>query len=203
MGTRRLLAAAAFVLSVLTAACASSQAVPRPFPTPGVSAAPLPEASAAAQPADEAPAPSADTTLIDTALGLRGVPYRNGGSDPNGFDCSGFTQYVFARHGIALPRDTREQFQVGEKIKLKDIQRGDLVFFHTVASSVSHVGIAVNDDEFVHAPSTAGVVRVEHLSSSYWSKRFIAAKRVAPTEFAARPIPLPFPGASRASRSTD
>jgi cell wall-associated NlpC family hydrolase len=144
---------------------------------------------------------TSETTLIGTALGLRGVAYRNGGSDPNGFDCSGFTQYVFAQHGVALPRDTREQSQVGEKIKRKDIQTGDLVFFHTVASGVSHVGIAVNDDEFVHAPSTAGVVRVEHLSSAYWSKRFVAARRVAPTELAARP--LPFPGATRASRSAD
>jgi cell wall-associated NlpC family hydrolase len=144
---------------------------------------------------------NADATLIGTALSLRGVPYRNGGSDPNGFDCSGFTQYVFAQHSVALPRETREQFQVGEKIKLKDIQTGDLVFFHTVASGASHVGIALNDDEFVHAPSTAGVVRVEHLSSAYWSKRFIAARRVAPTELAA--TPLPFPGAPRVSRSAD
>jgi cell wall-associated NlpC family hydrolase len=187
---------------VLTAACASSGATPRPFPTPGASTAPAPGSSAAAPSTDEAPpAQLAEATLIDTALGLRGVAYRNGGSDPNGFDCSGFTQYVFAQHGITLPRDTREQFQVGEKVKLKDVKIGDLVFFHTVATGVSHVGIALNDDEFVHAPSTAGVVRVEHLSSAYWSKRFIAARRVTPTELAARP--LPFPGASRASRSAD
>jgi cell wall-associated NlpC family hydrolase len=194
-------AAVALTLSVMAAACASSGAVPRPFPTPGASTAPAPGSSAAAPSADEAPAQPPATTLIDTALGLRGVAYRNGGSDPTGFDCSGFTQYVFSRHGITLPRDTREQFQVGEKIKLKDIQTGDLVFFHTTASGVSHVGIAVNDDEFVHAPSTAGVVRVEHLSSAYWSRRFIAARRVTPVELAARP--LPFPGASRGSRSTD
>jgi peptidoglycan DL-endopeptidase CwlO len=131
---------------------------------------------------------------------LRGIPYRNGGSDPNGFDCSGFTQYVFARHGIALPRETREQFRVGEKIDLKDIRTGDLVFFHTVAKGPSHVGIVIDDDEFVHAPSSTGVVRVEHLSLPYWSRRFIAARRVSPTELAARPLPLPFPGAAPASR---
>jgi cell wall-associated NlpC family hydrolase len=189
----RWVAYAALASSVLTAACASSGAVPRPFPTPGAATAPAPGSSAAAPSADEAPTEPAETTLIDTALGLRGAAYRNGGSDPNGFDCSGFTQYVFAQHGITLPRDTREQFHVGEKVKLKDVKTGDLVFFHTVASGVSHVGIAVNDDEFVHAPSTAGVVRVEHLSSAYWSRRFIAARRITPSELAVA-RPLPFPG---------
>jgi cell wall-associated NlpC family hydrolase len=193
----------ALALSVMATACASSGAVPRPFPTPGASTATEPGPTAAAQPAEEAPDPAAEVTLIGTALSLRGVPYRNGGSDASGFDCSGFTQYVFAQHGITLPRETREQFQVGEKIKLEEIKTGDLVFFHTVAKGVSHVGIALNDDEFVHAPSTAGVVRVEHLSSAYWSRRFIAARRVAPTELAARPLPLPFPGAARISRSAD
>jgi cell wall-associated NlpC family hydrolase len=185
---------AALALSVMATACASSGATPRPFPTPDRS-------TAAPSPGGETAPLANETPLISTALSFRGVPYRNGGSDPNGFDCSGFTQYVFAQHGIALPRETREQFEVGEKIKQKDIQTGDLVFFHTVASGASHVGIALNDDEFVHAPSTAGVVRVEHLSSAYWSKRFIAAKRVTPVELAARP--LPFPGAPRVSRSTD
>jgi cell wall-associated NlpC family hydrolase len=193
-------------VSILAAACASSGAKPQPFPTPdrasaGPSAVPseAPSSSAVSEP----PAPSSDATLIDTALGLRGVPYRNGGTDPNGFDCSGFTQYVFARHGITLPRDTRDQFQIGEKVKLKDIRTGDLVFFHTVASGVSHVGIAVNDDEFVHAPSTAGVVRVEHIGSAYWSKRFVAARRIGPAQLASRPIPLPFPGAVLASRTSN
>ena len=131
------------------------------------------------------------------------MPYRNGGSDPSGFDCSGFTQYVFAQHGIALPRETREQFRIGEKIGLKDIRIGDLVFFQTVAKGPSHVGIVVDDDQFVHAPSSAGVVRIEHLSLPYWSRRFIAARRLGPTQLASRPIPLPFPGASLAPRSSN
>jgi cell wall-associated NlpC family hydrolase len=118
-----------------------------------------------------------------------------------GFDCSGFTQYVFAQHGIALPREVREQFEIGEKVKLEDVKVGDLVFFRTVAKGASHVGIVVDDDEFVHAPSSTGVVRVEHLSMAYWSKRFLAARRVVPAELAARP--LPFPGAPAASRSSN
>jgi cell wall-associated NlpC family hydrolase len=189
--TRRL--AAGLVLSVMTAACASSGAVPRPFPTPGQSKnAPSsdgPTAPGLAGPGQTTP--TSDAALIETALSLRGVPYRNGGSDLRGFDCSGFTQYVFAQHGIALPREVREQFEIGEKIKLEDVKIGDLVFFRTVAKNASHVGIVVDDDEFVHAPSSTGVVRVEHLSTAYWSKRFIAARRVGQAQLGARPLPFP------------
>jgi len=192
------------IVSVMTAACASSGATPRPFPTPGQSktAPPSdgPSAPALAGPTQATPA-TPEAPLIETALSLRGVPYRNGGSDLRGFDCSGLTQYVFAQHGIALPREVREQFEIGEKVKLEDVKVGDLVFFRTVAKGASHVGIVVDEDEFVHAPSSTGAVRVEHLSSAYWSKRFIAAKRVAPVELAARP--LPFPEAPRTSRSAN
>jgi len=116
--------------------------------------------------------------LTGTALTLRGIPYRNGGTDLAGFDCSGLTQYVFGQHGIALPRDVKDQFEMGSPIKPDEIAAGDLVFFTTIAPGASHVGISLGGDEFVHAPSSTGVVRVEHLSSSYWSQRFIVAKRV-------------------------
>jgi cell wall-associated NlpC family hydrolase len=117
--------------------------------------------------------------LVGTALALRGIPYRNGGADPQGFDCSGFTQYVFGQHGVALPRDVREQFRVGKSVKPEDLSPGDIVFFSTTEPGPSHVAIAIGGDEFVHAPSTSGVVRVEHLSSTYWSPRFLAARRVS------------------------
>ena len=157
-------------LAVLTtAACASSgNAVPRPFPSPGGSASAGPAARSTAR----------ETTVVDTALTLRGAPYRNGGTGPGGFDCSGFTQYVFARHGIALPRAVEDQYQLGKKVKPRDLESGDLVFFKTVSRGPSHVGIVVGDDQFIHAPSSKGVVRVERLSAEYWSKRFIAARRV-------------------------
>ena len=116
--------------------------------------------------------------LAGTALGLRGIPYRNGGSDPTGFDCSGFTQYVFAQFGIALPREVREQYRVGRAVKPDDLAAGDIIFFTTTDPGPSHVAIAIGGDEFVHAPSSTGVVRVEHLSSSYWSPRYLGARRV-------------------------
>jgi cell wall-associated NlpC family hydrolase len=152
------------VLTALTAACASTGSVPRPFPSPAGSAAPA---------LRDRPG-----TIVGTALALRGVPYRNGGSDPGGFDCSGFTQYVYARSGIALPRAVEDQFDRGKKVKPRDVSSGDLVFFRTTSRGPSHVGIVIGDDQFIHAPSSKGVVRVERLSADYWSKRFIAARRL-------------------------
>ena len=110
---------------------------------------------------------------------LRGIPYRNGGSDPSGFDCSGFVQWVFAQNGVRLPREVRGQYDAGEKIDLREVEPGDLLFFETESRGASHVGVAIGGDQFVHAPSSQGVVRVERVSSTYWSKRFVGARRIA------------------------
>ena len=115
---------------------------------------------------------------LAVALELRGVPYRNGGSDPSGFDCSGLVQWVFARNGRALPREVKEQFGVGLEVKPADIQAGDLLFFDTGTRGASHVGIALDAERFVHAPRTNGVVRVERYTSRYWSTRYLGARRV-------------------------
>jgi cell wall-associated NlpC family hydrolase len=116
--------------------------------------------------------------ITGTALSLRGAPYRNGGADPSGFDCSGFTQYVFAQHGITLPRAVVDQFKVGKTVRPDEVVEGDLLFFTTTARGASHVAIALGGDEFVHAPSASGVVRVERLRTSYWSQRFVGARRL-------------------------
>ena len=116
--------------------------------------------------------------LVGTALSLRGAPYRDGGTDPQGFDCSGFTQYVFSQYGLSLPRAVREQYRVGKSIKAEDLAPGDILFFATTEPGPSHVAIAIGGDQFVHAPSSTGVVRVERLSSSYWSPRYLGARRV-------------------------
>ncbi len=176
---KALIAAAALVVGALSGACASRGNVrPQPFPQPAGSQPP------AAVPATPV---SPQASLIDTALSFRGTPYRNGGSDPKGFDCSGFTQWVFAQYGIALPREVEQQFKVGEKIKQDDLKPGDLVFFHTVSPGASHVGIFVADDQFVHAPSSKGVVRVEYINSSYWARRFVGARRVEVSAAEAQP----------------
>jgi cell wall-associated NlpC family hydrolase len=179
-------ALAALVLSLIVSGCASTGATPRPFPLPGgYPAASAPATTGAAVPAAEAfPRRTAATRTADgysissTALSLRGSPYRDGGTDPAGFDCSGFVKYVFEQHGVAMPRDVSRQFQVGDEIDASTLAPGDLVFFSTVSHGASHVGIVVGGDQFVHAPSSNGVVRVDHLSSDYWASRFIGAKRV-------------------------
>jgi peptidoglycan DL-endopeptidase CwlO len=158
------------VLVALTAsACASGGGVPRPR-VPG-------DAPASARTTGR-DAAAVGHRLVAAALDLRGVPYRNGGTDPTGFDCSGLVAFVFRQHGLSVPRQTSAQFTVGRKVDKDRIQPGDLVFFSTVAPGASHVGIAVDDDEFVHAPSSRGVVRVERLTLPYWQRRFVGARRV-------------------------
>jgi cell wall-associated NlpC family hydrolase len=193
--------AALLAAAGLSAACASTGAVPRPFPGAGTTstaagdsppseppradtAAPAEPAAAADAPAPGSPPPGRDgepapMPLLATALGLRGTPYRNGGADPSGFDCSGFVLYVFAAHGYRLPRETQAQFTAGRPIDRREVQPGDLVFFETVSRGPSHVGIALGGDEFVHAPSSRGVVRVERYTTAYWAQRWVGARRVS------------------------
>jgi cell wall-associated NlpC family hydrolase len=158
-----------FLLMAVGSACASgSGAVPAPFPTP------RPAATRLDPPLDAVDRPA----VVGTALSLRGAPYRNGGSDPSGFDCSGFVAYVFAQQGFYMPRTVSEQFAQGQSVSQDAVEAGDLVFFSTVSPGASHVGIAISRDEFVHAPSSSGVVRVESLNASYWSARFVGTRRI-------------------------
>ena len=153
-------------------ACATTGGVPTPFPRP---AGPDTHTSTAAVPA---PGVATGYAVTSTALSLRGTPYRNGGADPAGFDCSGFVYYVFAQHGVTLPRTVLEQSRVGQQVAQDRLEPGDVIFFSTVSAGPSHVAIAIGGDEFVHAPSGAGQVRVERLSAPYWSTRFVIARRV-------------------------
>jgi cell wall-associated NlpC family hydrolase len=177
--------AATAALAGLTVACASTGAVPKPFPIPGSTPPPpVTTPTGASDRLGTARRPPAGVpdgyALVGTALSLRGSPYRDGGSDPaGGFDCSGFTQYVFAQYGVQLPREVRDQYRLGRSVAPAELAAGDLVFFTTTASGATHVAIAIGGDEFVHAPTSSGVVRVEHLSSSYWASRYLGAKRIS------------------------
>ena len=162
------------LLTLLAAGCASTGAVPAPFPQPGPSHPRTDDIPEIVRVPGEGPL----LPVVGTALSLQGAPYRNGGADPSGFDCSGFVAYVFAQQGLALPRTVSEQYQWGRPVASDSPAPGDLVFFTTVAPGASHVGIVVSTDQFVHAPSSTGVVRVERFSSPYWSSRFIGIRRV-------------------------
>jgi len=164
-------------VAAVTAACATHAtprvATPQPFP--------LVMSPASLRPAPpRMPAhPVSSGAVLATALTFQGVPYQYGGTTPaSGFDCSGFVQYVLGKHEIALPRTAAEQFRLGQRITERNVQAGDLVFFSTIAPGASHVGLALNADEFVHAPATSGAVRVERLRSTYWQQRFVGARRL-------------------------
>ena len=152
--------------------------MPAPFPKPGGSPDPPPASVPSAHPPKPVGTGGAlGYAVAGTALGLRGMPYRNGGADPSGFDCSGFVWYVFSQHGIAVPRTVTQQFEQGLDVDPGQLAPGDLVFFRTAGQSISHVGMSIGGDEFVHAPSSRGEVRVERLGSTYWAPRFAGAKR--------------------------
>ena len=116
--------------------------------------------------------------VTETALALRGVRYTTGGATPKGFDCSGFTYYVFGRHGVRLPRVATDQYHMGRPVRRDRVRPGDLVFFSTVAPGPSHVGLALGGGAFVHAPGRRGKVRVERLDTRYWARRYLGARRI-------------------------
>jgi cell wall-associated NlpC family hydrolase len=126
----------------------------------------------------------AGETIAATALSFLGAPYESGGTGPDGFDCSGFVQYVYSSAGVALPRSVREQLDVGVPVE-RDVRAGDLVFFAIDGRGVSHVGIATSAGAFVHAPSSRGVVREERLDAPYWATRLVAVRRVIVSDPAA------------------
>lgn len=116
------------------------------------------------------------THILDIANQYIGVPYVFGGSTPSGFDCSGFTRYVYSAAGIDLPRGADEQYGVGYSVSMANLQPGDLVFFSTYESGISHVGIYIGNHQFINAASDG--VSISDMDSNYWSARYIGAKRV-------------------------
>ncbi len=116
------------------------------------------------------------SNLTRNAMRFLGVPYAFGGTSRGGFDCSGYVQHVFATMGMHLPRTADAQYDAGKKFQGQP-QPGDLVFFHTYASGVSHVGISLGGDRFVHASSSHGVM-ISSLHDSYWGARYLGAKRI-------------------------
>ncbi len=120
------------------------------------------------------------TTLVSTAMGFLGVPYRRGGSSAEtGFDCSGFVRTIFEQaKGLVLPRRAKEQAAATEVIDKKDLKPGDLVFFNTMRHAFSHVGIYLGDGKFIHSPRSGSEVRVEDMTGKYWQRRFNGARRV-------------------------
>lgn len=127
------------------------------------------------------PAVSGNARAVNDALQLQGTPYVYGGHSPEqGFDCSGLVYYVYHRQGVRLPRDTQSLVSLLPEIRPEQRLPGDLVFFNISGKSVSHVGIYIGDDQFVHAPSSnSGRVMTSSLNQPYWRERFAAVRRPA------------------------
>ncbi|PLS19675.1 hypothetical protein CVD28_04470 [Bacillus sp. M6-12] len=114
--------------------------------------------------------------VIDKGYEYLGVPYVWGGTTPNGFDCSGFTQYILASQGVHIPRVASDQARVGMTVDRDKLQKGDLIFFETYKEGPSHVGFYIGNGNFIHAGGDR--VQVTNLSNSYYSERYLWAKRM-------------------------
>ena len=116
--------------------------------------------------------------LVRTARRFIGVPYRWGGEDKkNGFDCSGLTMVCYRLNGLNLPRNSRSQYKSGRWVPKAELRKGDLVFFATRGGNrVSHVGMYIGDDRFIHAPRTGKKVQIEKLSNSWFAKRYMGGR---------------------------
>jgi cell wall-associated NlpC family hydrolase len=118
--------------------------------------------------------------VLVNALSLSGIRYKYGGNSPEvGFDCSGFVRYVFKQAtSLTLPRTALAMSQLGTTVPKNELQPGDLVFFNTLKSTFSHVGIYLGNNRFIHSPRSGSVVRVENMDTDYWAKRFNGGTRI-------------------------
>lgn len=177
------LAACCALLTVATAGCAG------PGGPHGDGARAASAAWRGGTPAQPSGTPSGSTPadsdrraeVVMRALSLLGVNYKFGGSTPEtGLDCSGLVRLVFRDTlGTLLPRRSEEISRSAHAIEPRELKPGDLVFFDTLRRAFSHVGIYIGNNQFVHAPSSGGQVRVEHLGGAYWQARFNGARRLA------------------------
>jgi hypothetical protein len=131
------------------------------------------------------PAPTASSSaVIPTAEHYLGTPYKWGGSTPSGFDCSGYVQYVFAKHGVNLPRTSRAQAYAGTRVALdeRSLRSGDLIMFADYGEPISHVAIYAGNDRIIHSTRSGGGVRYDDLGSSrgaWFVNHAVVARRVA------------------------
>jgi cell wall-associated NlpC family hydrolase len=112
--------------------------------------------------------------VVGIAMQFLGVPYRWGGADPSGFDCSGFIMYVYAQVGVSLPHHAASQYGMGSAVSKDQLQAGDLVFFN----GLGHAGIYIGGGQFIHSPHTGDVVKISSLSDSWYAATYVGARRI-------------------------
>ena len=131
-------------------------------------------------PADNPAATVSGSEIVSLAQQYLGVPYVYGGSSPSGFDCSGFTMYIFAQVGVKLPHGATSQLSYGASVSRSELQPGDLVFFQDYGAVASHVGIYIGGDQFIHASSSSGnsrCVTISSLTETYYANHYLTARR--------------------------
>ena len=119
--------------------------------------------------------------IVDYAMQFVGYPYVYGGSTPKGFDCSGFTKYVYAQFGYSLNRSAANQLDDGTSVSMSELQPGDLVLFKkagTGSKRASHVGLYIGDGQFVHASTSKVGVIVSHMTDAYYTSGFVGGRRI-------------------------
>jgi cell wall-associated NlpC family hydrolase len=175
----------AFLLAILSTSCAAVE----PSPYKLVQPSPLTPSSIASQsPANNIEGqenwPDRAREVLVNALSLTGVRYKYGGHSPEtGFDCSGFVRYVFKQAtSLSLPHNALAISRLGQTIPKDELKPGDLVFFNTLKTAFSHVGIYLGDNRFIHSPSSGGKVKIESMQDGYWAKRYNGAQRLEQAE---------------------
>lgn len=165
-GTLALRAALASAV-LLIAGCAAPPPFQREAPPP-VAGAEIPDA--------------AGTAIARAAQSLIGSPYRYGGAGPDAFDCSGLVAYVHRQLGYSTPRTAAQQYASARPVPRADLRPGDLVFFRLNGGAVSHVGVYMGQDRFVHAPQSGGHVREAGLDEEFFRERYAGAGRLYPPQ---------------------
>jgi cell wall-associated NlpC family hydrolase len=158
-------------LSIVLAACASTS-LKTGNPPDSLGASGSQNSSGGAR-----PPPNPRVVMVDLAKSMLGQPYRWGGAAPGGFDCSGLVAYAAERAGVRMPRTAHEQLHTGVPIARREVHEGDLVFMH-LAHKELHVGIAIDDQRFIHAPSAGGHVRIDSLEAPPYARGFTGARRI-------------------------
>ena len=115
--------------------------------------------------------------IFNIAQGYLGIPYRYGGRDPSGFDCSGLVQYTHQNAGIKVPRTAAAQFNAVYPISRSELKPGDVIFFRVNRHKISHVGIYAGQGKFIHAPNSGKRVSYSSLNEPYWQRRVVKTGR--------------------------
>ncbi len=133
--------------------------------------------STSSRPHSAAPLTAKQARILESAERWLGTPYRYGSTTRQGTDCSGFVMRIYEENGLAVPRSTKDQFLSGVPVEEQELSVGDLLFFNTSGTGVSHVGIYAGDNTLIHASSKNGVVR-QSFSETYLAKTYLGARRI-------------------------